>query len=592
MIGSDAASPGVAAPQHCYFGPPARPLSGWYHPASPGIPSRSTGVVLCAPLGYEAMCAYRSLRHFAVAAASAGFPTLRFDYDGTGDSAGEDLDPDRWLAWQRSVEHAIDELRRRAGATHICLLGVRLGATIAVHAARRRQDIAGLVAIAPVVSGRAWLREMRALHATMGRPEAPTEFTPPPGVTESAGLLLDGDARKDIDGVDLQALGSMPARECLVLDRNDRPSSDEWCHRLRESGARVRHAVLPGYVEMTLDPHEAQVPTAMIGSFTDWLTSRFPEQLQTTPAPAPESNVPVPVAEGVDETAIVFGGPARLFGVLTSPRGDHPDRALLLLNAGANHHVGNGRMYVKFARRLARKGWLVLRYDVSGIGDSPPHPDARENIVYTPHAVGDLKLAIDHLRGQRGGIRIEVMGLCSGAYHGYKGAVASLPIAGVTIVNPLVFFWKEGMTLSYPPFLMVQAAAQYQESLLRLSKWVKLLRGQVQLQPILAVLAHRSLARANNLWRNLRRASGFPIREDLGAELQGVAKQGPSLRFVFSAGDPGEVLLRGGAGWALRPLERSGRAGIAHLSDCDHSLSSAWMHEALWKELARELDAA
>src|SRR5207245_1595647 len=77
------------------------------------------GLVLCNPFGYEAICAHRTLRHFAEAAADAGIPALRFDYDGTGDSVGEDLEPDRLSAWIASVHRAAETLRREAGCEYL-----------------------------------------------------------------------------------------------------------------------------------------------------------------------------------------------------------------------------------------------------------------------------------------------------------------------------------------------------------------------------------------------------------------------------------------------------------------------------------------
>lgn len=568
----------------------------WLHQPAEEVPQRDTGVVICNPFGYEALSAHRSIRHVAAEAAARGFPALRFDYDGTGDSAGDDLDGDRWAAWRASVLAAVRELRERTGVRCVCLIGIRLGASIAAAASLESDDVAGLVLIAPIASGRPWLRELRALQATMGRAAGPAEFALPADVQESVGLLITPETRTALEAIDLADMGARLPQELLLLDREDRPAQTALADAWRAAGRTVQHDVAGGFVEMMLDPHEALVPSRMIDAVMDWMEARFPERAAVQPravsvAPAAIADLAVPVAEGVEERLHSIGDDPRLFGVVTSPVGARPTRAVVLLNSGANHHVGNGRMYVKFARRLAARGWLVLRYDVSGIGDSDRHAGAPENEVYTPHAVMDLASAVGFLRREYGPTRVEAMGLCSGAYHAFKGAVARLPLDGVTVVNPLVFFWKPGMSLSYPPFQMVQAAATYQRSMLQAGKWMKLLRGRVDVREVAKVVAHRAGDRARSAAREVARLLHVPVREDLAAELSEVTSRGVAVRFVFSVGDPGEALLRAGAGRRLDLLIDAGSVSLAHLPACDHSLSSAWMQEALWSWFAAALDA-
>jgi pimeloyl-ACP methyl ester carboxylesterase len=341
---------------------------------------------------------------------------------------------------------------------------------------------------------------------------------------------------------------------------------------------------------MVLDPHEAQIPHAMVAGFVQWMTHHFAGHAEGAHiAPGTAADGPVTVSPGVREQAVFLDESRTLFGIASLPAGERPKHAVLLLNSGANHHIGTGRMYVKFARRLAERGRLVLRYDVSGIGDSAPQAGERDNVVYTSRAVGDLATALGFVRDRLGAEQVEVAGLCSGAYFGFKGAVAGLPIDGVTVVNPLVFFWKDGMSLAYPPFQMVQAAAQYQRSMLRPEKWLKLVRGKVDLRTVAQVVTHRAAERTQRLARNILRVLGIRPAEDLAGELEQVVGRGTTLRFVFSVGDPGEALLDDGAGWTLARLERRRAISLTHLPDCDHSLSSAWMHELLWRELSRAL---
>src|SRR5689334_18798477 len=115
-----AAEPAASgAPAPFYLPSRGGPLFAWWHPGRPG---GGHAVVLCPPVGHEQVHAHRAWRHLAEAVARAGFPVLRFDSSGTGDSAGTDEDPDRLAAWRQNVRDAVAWVRRRAGAEHVTLV--------------------------------------------------------------------------------------------------------------------------------------------------------------------------------------------------------------------------------------------------------------------------------------------------------------------------------------------------------------------------------------------------------------------------------------------------------------------------------------
>src|SRR6476646_11899176 len=97
---ADPAAP-PTAPTAFYLASGGRPLFAWLHPGRLGH-----GVVICPPVGHEQVHAHRSLRHLAEAINRRGLPVLRFDYHGTGDSAGSDADPDRLATWRQNVRDA------------------------------------------------------------------------------------------------------------------------------------------------------------------------------------------------------------------------------------------------------------------------------------------------------------------------------------------------------------------------------------------------------------------------------------------------------------------------------------------------------
>ena len=119
-----------------WFGPPERSLFGFVTVPDDG---RARGaVVVCPPMGMEGECARRrTLDTLAEELAADGILTLRFDYDGTGDSVGREEDPDRVASWLRGVDHAVAFVRS-AGAPSVAVVGMRLGATLAAAAVAKR----------------------------------------------------------------------------------------------------------------------------------------------------------------------------------------------------------------------------------------------------------------------------------------------------------------------------------------------------------------------------------------------------------------------------------------------------------------------
>lgn len=559
-----------------YFGPEDRPRAGWFH--RPDRPARD-GLVIVPPFGYEAVCAHRSLRHLAGAAAAAGIAALRFDLDGTGDSAGGDRDPGRVRAWLDSVRDAAIELRRLTGADRIWLAGVRLGAMLAALAAREI-GAAGLIAIAPVVSGKALLRELRALQMALGLSEPPTDVALPEGGQEALGFTITDETRAELGAIDLTKQTAPPAPHVLVLDREDLPSADKWIARLREQGVDAEAQRVPGYVEMVLDPHRAVVPGAIVAATTAWLRARLEPQADGTVVASGEPRTEARIGEVIERPVFVD---RHLFGVLAAPANDRATsgRGVLLLNAGAVHRVGPNRLYVAMARQWAAAGDHVLRLDVSGIGDSPARPGEAENVVYGARALEDVAAAIAWMRRRPGVREVRAVGLCSGAYHAFKAAVAGEPVDGVVVINPLTFFWTPDQPLDFPAFRVAGEAERYGKAAFDRGKWKKLLRGKVNVRNVAQTLARHAASRIVNRARDVSRRVGLPWKDDLGAELETVAERGVDLQFVFAGDDPGLQLLRIQGGSVVPRLRERGALVIRRIERADHTFTPVWSHAPL-----------
>lgn len=115
--------------QAIHFGNSQRQLFGCHHPASTGQ-TRRTAVLICGSWGLEYMRSYRGLKILAQRLAGAGYDSLRFDYSGTGDSAGHGLDA-RLEHWLEDILAARRELLDLSGADEIAVVGLRVGALLA-----------------------------------------------------------------------------------------------------------------------------------------------------------------------------------------------------------------------------------------------------------------------------------------------------------------------------------------------------------------------------------------------------------------------------------------------------------------------------
>jgi alpha-beta hydrolase superfamily lysophospholipase len=569
--------------QPLYFGPVGARLFGWLHLPAPQA-QRGLGVVLCNPFGFEEVCAHRSLRQFAMDFSAAGWPSLRFDHAGCGDSEGDEFDADVPARWLAGVNAAIDALKAAGGVQQVVLLGVRLGATLAALAGTGRDDVAGLVAIAPVVRGRGYIRELTML----GQGGGPAVASPA-DLLESAGFVMARATQEHLSQLDLRGLDKPPAPRVLVVPRDDLGDGLHWPSALKALGVEVQVERLPGYASMMEDPQRSVTPQRMVDGVVQCVRA-WDEALALRPvAPAPggsDAVLRLPAA-GVRERPVQLptGESSSLFGVLTEPDGVavQPGRpAVLMLNSGAVHHIGPNRLWTRLARQWAARGVTVLRIDLSGVGDSAARPGAPENVVYSAHAMQDVTDALAYLCDELGAGECHLLGLCSGGYHAFKAAVAGQPVVSSTVINPLTYFWHDGDTLrDVKDYELAALTSRYRHKVFTREPWVKLLRGELDAKTIFEVGVRRVWGHIEPLLLRLARRLRIPLRDDLAGELAQAVRQGIRLRFVFAAQAPGYDLLRKQGGSAIDRLIERQLASLDFVPDADHTFTRLEARERL-----------
>jgi len=143
------------------------------------------------------------------------------------------------------------------------------------------------------------------------------------------------------------------------------------------------------------------------------------------------------MTQGLSEQPVLFGSHAALVGIFTRPVAapDATRPTLVVLNTGIIHRVGHHRMFVTLARTLSASGYPVLRFDLSGIGDSDPRTDRLSPI---DAALADIGEAIDWIEKTSQSRRIILLGLCSGADHAVLYSHTDERIMGVILLDPSI----------------------------------------------------------------------------------------------------------------------------------------------------------
>ncbi len=479
------------------FGPVDAWCFGWLHPAS--APRRGEGIVLCRPIGYEANCTYEIYTQLAERLAHAGFDVLRFDYHGTGDSAGGDADTGRVRAWIDSIRLAIQKLKQLAGISSISLFGVRMGATLAAHAASGLGGVESLVMWAPCLTGRAFSRELRA--ASVSRKGQESNLAPDD--IEAFGHLYTAETLQGLNTLDCQRLTSAPAKRIMVIGRDDMPSGEgPLPARYREMGVDATYAAWPGYAGMMRDPYEVMIDHATLNHIVAWYRAAIPS-VGHAPTEIPVVRLPVvpvvianAVSATVREIPLTFGPTQSLFGILAEPidgaiRDQRSGTAILMLNIGGHCHTGPSRLYVNMARSWAASGYRALRLDVAGIGDSRSHaglPACGLTSLYSIDYTADVRAAIDCL-AERGCRHFIVMGICSGSAIAFQTAQADKRVNGQILLNSLRLERKTDEDDARSHDLVALSGLNrsthfYRSALLNSTVYLRLLRGQVNVRRV------------------------------------------------------------------------------------------------------------
>ncbi|MFI8565659.1 alpha/beta fold hydrolase [Rhodococcus sp. NPDC078407] len=403
-----------------WFGPSDAPFFGTVHVPSDG--RARGGVVLCPPLGKEQVDSYRGMTLLAQKLSAQGLLVLRFDYSGTGDSWGDQDRPDAISHWQRSIVEAV-EFVRGCGVSEVALVGLRVGALLACSVAAECGPLTAVTLWDPVVKGRSYLHEQRALYSV----SVTTDSDADPRVS-IIGAVLHPDSAAGFAALD--ATKTRTDAPVLIATRAERGDSKP-IRKLVDALSADEHT-LSGHDDF-LEPSDFEViiPAADIASLATWTAAKFPTE--------PTSDVRVQhrslaTVDDIHEN-IEFLGKQQLFAIRSSSDRCLPGGPTVVFYPTANEHrVGPVRMWVDLARLLPRFGISTVRFDRRGTGESGTVSDGELTRLYSDEGNEDALTAV-----QQSGTSPEnvlVAGMCSGSWYS-SFAARELGVRAAVLLNTL-----------------------------------------------------------------------------------------------------------------------------------------------------------
>lgn len=589
------------SPQSLYFGVQSRSLFGVWHPAYGGAKA-AFAVVLISPWGAEDMSAHRAWRGLAKSIAAQGVACLRFDADGCGDAYDPDSQAspsaDHWALWHAAAGEAIATAKQLASVQHVVLVGMRLGALLAAELASTRSDILALVALAPLRSGKAYVKELRMLGGAMAQGEAGQHyavFAAGFGLNESTVASLSSSKLPD----------AVLAKTVAVIDRDDLGIGPLWTQSLAAQGVHTSYTVLPGYTDMVLTAHKAQPAQQMFNQVLVVLKALAEQADNAEPAAA--FALPVQAFTGtrqqathtvngllVTETLMSPFGESGMAGVRVEPGLDRlrSGKAVLILNSSAERRIGPNRMWVGFARERAAKGDVVIRIDLPGLGESLQDCHQGGNLVYPTDTIDQVKVLFQQLVQDHPNARWAVLGLCSGGYHSYRLGVAepgidhvfSLNTFGLLPSDVANFDAREQASLQ---FIATQNAAR---AIWKSDRWLKLLRGQVDVRLIVSSTLLRLVTQVRLAAVQTAAKLGLLPPTPLMQEMLQLTARGSQVHFIFATTDPGPTIVREGTAHEIAKLFKQGSVTEDLVPGADHVFAGLTGRSGMLAHLHRRLD--
>jgi alpha/beta superfamily hydrolase len=436
----------------------------------------------------------------ARALAARGFASLLFDFSGCGDSEGA-FDEQTPAAFEADCEAARAWLARAFPSRPVAVLGLRCGALLAARLAQRHPETtAACVQWAPV-TGADFVRQL--LQRRM--------------VNDMVAYGKAREGRADLEAhlrrgetVDLDGYPVSGAFHAWLLDLVPQPCSVPLClasggHDVKTAAACASGACALFSLALRFPPFWNTVGhvdlAALVEETAVWLANAGTTASATPSTPPPAEQIPPP-----PDIRLPFIGPEGAVSAIFDPPEGPPRAGALFLHGWSGDRTGPHRLFTRFARQLARQGYLCLRPDFTGRGLSGGAASDASISGMSANAQAALLALRQRLPP---GAPVVVIAICSGCKVAITLAAADRDIAR------LVLWSAESMgdlrSAATGLRKTLNLLGTYARKLSRPETWKKLLSGKVQTGMVTKALVKQETrsaaeaARENDVLKQFRK---------------------------------------------------------------------------------------
>lgn len=542
------------------------------------VPERGT-VILAPPFAEEMNKCRRMFAQTARALSADGWRVVQIDLYGCGDSAG-DFGEATWRHWVADLQRAIDTYHTDG---ELWLWGVRAGAAL-LSPLLQANPAVNLLLWQPVHDGAIVLSQFLRLRAS-------TALLDGGGSVDRRHLrqqLARGES-VEVAGYLLAPLLANPLADARLAlppqfngrvvwfdlagdtDESASPATQRTLDTWRAAGHAVEFETVAG-PQFWQTVEIAEAPELIERTRRALTRARGP--MDTTGGrPAHAQHPPASQQfSGGERVAWIACGGERMLGVVCEPAGTQPaEQGVLIVVGGPQYRVGSHRQFVRLARALAHAGYLSLRFDYRGMGDSEGAARTFEDIEQ------DLGAAIDFLCAEPGIRSVAIWALCDAASAALLFCTADPRVSGLVLLNPWV---RSEATLA-----TTHLKHYYGQRLMESEFWIRLLRAQFDWRS--------SLRGLFGSLREAARRSRANDREAFQAKMaDGWRRFRGPVALMLSGRDltAKEFLEHATTDARWQGLLAQSNVHRAELPDADHTFSNVQWHRWMEEQTIRWLD--